>query len=176
MGMCDPLLFVSRHCTVCLFVCSRHRVPPQRHSLLTVWIPKQESAQQREGIWVSPGNNGSISQNLWSTYLSNTDGNELHQLHKWFISRKRTFLTRINLSAPNLQTTERENTKKKREAEEKTPVELRIGGLSFDGKLPWRLQIDDLAGGLSRSLNRDWGRPSNFLKKIQIQGRVELFK
>ena len=84
MGMCDPLLFVSRHCTVCLFVCSRHRVPPQRHSLLTVWIPKQESAQQREGIWVSPGNNGSISQNLWSTYLSNTDS--------WFISRKRPFL------------------------------------------------------------------------------------
>ena len=37
----------------------------------------------------------------------------------------------------------------------KNPVELGILGASFDGKLASRLQINDLAAGLSRSLNID---------------------
>ena len=41
------------------------------------------------------------------------------------------------------------------ELEYKNPVELGICGASFDGKLASRLQIDDLAAGLSRSLNID---------------------
>ena len=41
------------------------------------------------------------------------------------------------------------------ELEYKNPVELGICGASFDGKLASRLQIDDPAAGLSRSLNID---------------------